>query len=56
MNNEIQTEVIKALAFGMSIVEIANFADMTEEEVEQFARNHKEEIEKRKNAVEEYGL
>ena len=56
MNKETQMEVIKALAFGMPIMDIANFADATEEEIKTFARDNKEAIEERKNAAEEYGL
>lgn len=56
MNKETQIEVIKALAFGMPVVDIANFAGTTEEEIEAFARDNKKAIEERKNAAEEYGL
>lgn len=56
MNKETQTEVIKALAYGMPVMDIANFADTTEEEIEAFARDNRKAIEERKNAAEEYGL
>lgn len=56
MTKETQTEVIKALAYGMPIMDVANMADMEEEEVEQFAKGHAEEIAERKKIAEEFGL
>lgn len=56
MNKETQTEVIKALAYGMPIMDVANMADMEEEEVEQFAKDHATEIAERKKMAEEFGL
>lgn len=56
MNKETQTEVIKALAYDMPILDVANMADMDEDEVKQFAKEHAEEIEERKRMTEEFGL
>lgn len=56
MTKETQTEVIKALAYGMPIMDVANMADMEEEEVEQFAKEHATEIAERKKVAEEFGL
>lgn len=56
MNNEMKSEVIKALAFEMPVMDIANFADATEEEIEDFAKENKEAIEERKREAEEYSL
>lgn len=56
MTKETQMEVIKALAYGMPIMDIANMADMEEEEVKQFAKEHVEEIKERKRMAEEFGL
>lgn len=56
MNKETQTEVIKALAHDMSIMDVANMADMEAEEIEQFAKEHAAEIAERKKMAEELGL
>lgn len=56
MNKDTQTEVIKALAAGMPIIDIANFADTTEKEIEQFAKENVKAIFERKKAMEEFGL
>lgn len=56
MNKETQTEVIKALAYGMPIVDVANMADADEEEIKRFAKDNKAAIEERKRVAEEFGL
>lgn len=56
MNQETQTEVIKALAHGISIMDVANMANMEEEDVEKFAKEHAAEIAERKKMAEELGL
>lgn len=56
MNKDTQTEVIKALAAGMQIIDIANFADTTESEIEQFAKENAKAISDRKKAMEEFGI
>lgn len=56
MNRETQTEVIKALAYDMPIMDVANMADMEEEEVKQLAKEHVTEIKERKKMAEEFGL
>lgn len=56
MNKETQTEVIKALAYDMPIMDVANMADMEEEEVEQFAKDNADTIAERKRMAEEFGL
>ena len=56
MNKETQTEVIKALAYDMPIMDVANMADMEEEEVKQFAKEHETEIKERKKMAEEFGV
>ena len=56
MNKDTQTEVIKALAAGMPIIDIANFADTTEVEIEKFAKENAKVISERKKAMEEFGI
>lgn len=56
MNQETQTEVIKALAYDMPIMDVANMADMEAEEIEQIAKEHVAEIAERKKMAEELGL
>ena len=56
MNRETQTEVIKALAYDMPIMDVANMADTDEKEIEQFAKEHATEIKERKRMAEEFGL
>lgn len=56
MTKETQMEVIKALAYGMPIMDIANMADMEEEEVKQFAKDNAKAIVERKRMAEEFGL
>lgn len=45
MNKEIKLEIIKALAHGMDKEEIANFAETTLEEIENFTVAYAKEIE-----------
>lgn len=56
MTKETQTEVIKALAYGMPIMDVANMADVGEEEIKQFAKDNKVAIGERKRIAEEFGL
>lgn len=53
MEKEIELEVIKAIAFGMPDEQVANFADMELEQIASFKEEHAQEIEERKNAMEE---
>lgn len=52
MEKEIVIEVVKAIAFGMSDEQVANFADMELEELATFKKEHAQEIEERKKAME----
>lgn len=45
MNKEMELEIIKASAYGMDKEEIANFAETTLEEIENFEVAHAKEIE-----------
>ena len=56
MNNDIRQEVIKSLALGVNIEEIANAAEVTVEEIEAFAVENADEIAERKRMSEEFGL
>lgn len=53
MNRENELEVIKAIAFGMSDEQVANFADIEVEGVDSFKKEHASEIEERRRAMEE---
>ncbi len=53
---EEETEMIKALAYGMPIVDVANTVEMTEEEIERFAKDNAAAIAERKEMLEVYGL
>jgi hypothetical protein len=55
MSEETTQEVIKAIAFGMEDEDIANFAEITMDELESFKLDHAKEIEERKKEVEEFG-
>lgn len=55
MSEETTQEVIKAIAFGMEDEDIANFAEITMDELESFKFDHAKEIEERKKEVEEFG-
>lgn len=55
-SGENKQEIIKALAAGMQIMDIANFADTTEREIEQFAKENAKAISERKKAMEEFGI
>ena len=46
-------EVIKALAYGMDIEDIANFAEVTVEEIEVIKTEFASDIQERKNTMEE---
>lgn len=56
MTKETQMEVIKALAYGMPIMDVANMADTDEKEIEQFVKEHVTEIKERKRIAEEFGV
>ena len=56
MNDDVRQEVIKSLAFGVDIEEIANAAEVTVEEIEAFAVENADEIAERKRIAEEFGL
>lgn len=51
MNDETRQEVIKAMAYGMSNVEIANFAEVTLDEIVNFRIDHATEIAEYKQEV-----
>ena len=56
MSEETTQEVIKAIAFGMEDEDIANFAEITLDELETFKLDHSEEIAVRKKEAEEFGI
>lgn len=56
MSDDVRQEVIKSLAFGVDIEEIANAAEVTVEEIEVFAVENADEIAERKMIAEEFGL
>lgn len=56
MNDDTRQEVIKALAFGMDDESVANFAEITVEEVVSFKLDNAAEIEARRREAEEFGL
>lgn len=56
MNEDVRQEVVKSLAFGIEIEEIANAAEATVEEIEAFAVENADEIAERKRMSEEFGL
>lgn len=51
MSEETKIEVIKALAYGQSVEEVANFAEVHVEEIETFISENAAEIEERKRMV-----
>lgn len=55
-SGEDKQEMIKALAAGMTIIDIANFANVSEVEIQQFAKDNAKAILKRKKAMEEFGI
>ena len=56
MSDETRQEVIKAIAFGMSDEDVANFAEITVDEVVSFKLDNAAEIEKRRKMAEEFGI
>ena len=56
MNDDVRMEVIKSLAFGVDIEDIANAAEVTVDEIKAFAEDHAYEIAERKRVSEEFGL
>ena len=56
MNDDVRQEVIKSLAFGVDTEKIANAAEVTVEEIEEFAVENADEIAERKRIAEEFGL
>ena len=48
MNEDVLLEVIKALAFGVDIDDIANMAEVEVEDIEKIAEEYKADIEERK--------
>lgn len=44
-NKDTRQEIIKALAYGMKKEDIANFAEVSLEEIEDFALENQEEVE-----------
>lgn len=56
MTDETRQEVIKALAFGMDDEEVANFAEVTLDELVSFKLDNAEEIEARRKEAEEFGV
>lgn len=48
MNNEQRAEIIKSLAFGMNVAEIAEVEGVSTTEVEQIAYDHADEIARKK--------
>nr|DAE62113.1 MAG TPA: hypothetical protein [Caudoviricetes sp.] len=56
MNDDTRQEVIKAVAAGMADEDIANFAEITEDELTSFKIDYSEEITNRKKEMERFGL
>lgn len=56
MNDDVRQEIVKSLAFGVDIEEIANAAEVTVEEIETFSVMNADEIAERKRMSEEFGL
>ncbi len=56
MSEETTQEVIKAIAFGMEDEDIANFAEITEDELTSFKIDYSEEITNRKKEMGGFGL
>ena len=56
MSDETRQEVIKALAYGMDDEEVANFAEITLDELASFKLDYEEEIEERRKEAEEFGV
>lgn len=56
LDQETKSEIIKALAEGMPIMNIANYADVSEKDIQRFAEENKAAIEERRKASEEFGL
>jgi len=52
MDGDTRQEVLKALAYGQDLEEIANFAEVSVEEIERFQTENEEEIEKEKLRLE----
>lgn len=48
MNNEQRAEIIKSLAFGMNVAEIAEVESVSATEVEQIAYEHADEVAQKK--------
>lgn len=56
MSNETKLEVIKALAFGESVEDVADFADVDEEEIRKIQSECADDIEdRRREADHEFG-
>lgn len=56
MNDNTRQEVIKAIAFGMSDEDIANFAEITMDELVSFKLDYADEIAERRKEAEGFGL
>ena len=52
MNNEVKSEIIKSLAYGMTVESIADCEDVTVEEVEEICRVCADEITQMKSWLE----
>lgn len=53
MSEETRLEVVKALAYGESIEDIANMAEVDEEEIERIREEYADEIARRRAEIEE---
>ena len=56
MSDETKMEVIKALAYGESVEMVAEFADVSEEEIRKIAEECAAEIEDRRKEAEGYAV
>ncbi len=56
MNDETRQEAIKAIAFGMSDEDVANFAEITMDELVSFKLDYAVEIAERRKEAEGFGL
>jgi len=53
MNEDTRLEVIKAIAYGESVEDIANMAEVEPQEIEQIKEKYVDEITRRRKAITE---
>lgn len=55
MTEQIQSEIIKSFAYGVSIEEVAEFYGMSTMDAEKFAKEHSVEISEKNNQLKKDG-